>query len=122
MSVKYSGVTAATKGASAEAVASSTLVKAAIYGRDPNWGRIMAAAGMAGVAFDPNKVEIKFGKVAVVKKGVAVGRDAEEDARRVMGDSSYRITMKLGPGKAKATFLFCDIGEDYLRLNASYRS
>ena len=59
---------------------------------------------------------------SVVKKGMAVGRDAEEDARRVMGESSYRITMKLGPGKAKATYLMCDIGEDYLRLNASYRS
>ena len=106
----------------AEQIARSTLVKAAIWGRDPNWGRMMAAAGMAGVAFDPNKVEIKFGKVAVVKKGVAVGRDAEEEARRVMAESSYRITMKLGPGKAKATYLFCDIGEDYLRLNAAYRS
>ncbi|HJL16917.1 MAG TPA: bifunctional glutamate N-acetyltransferase/amino-acid acetyltransferase ArgJ [Sandaracinaceae bacterium LLY-WYZ-13_1] len=106
----------------AEQVAKSLLVKAAIYGRDPNWGRIMAAAGMAGVAFDPNKVEIKFGKVAVVKKGMGVGRDAEEDARRVMSEPSYRIRMKLGPGKAKATYTFCDIGEDYLRLNAAYRT
>lgn len=106
----------------AEQIARSTLVKAAIYGRDPNWGRIMAAAGMAGVAFDPNKVEIKFGRIAVVKKGLGLGRDAEEDARRVMSESSYPITIKLGPGKAKATFLMCDIGEDYLRLNAAYRS
>ncbi len=97
-------------------------MKAAIWGRDPNWGRMMAAAGMAGVAFDPDKVEIKFGKVAVVKKGMAVGREAEEDARRVMAESSYRVTVKLGPGKAKATYVFCDIGEDYLRLNAAYRS
>lgn len=103
-------------------IARSLLVKAAVYGRDPNWGRIMAAAGMAGVAFDPNKVEIKFGKVTVVKKGMGVGRDAEEEARRVMNESSYRITVRLGPGKAKATYLFCDIGEDYLRLNAAYRS
>ncbi len=106
----------------AEQIARSMLVKAAIWGRDPNWGRMMAAAGMAGVAFDPLKVEIKFGKVAVVKKGIRVGRAAEEEARRVMAESSYRITVKLGPGKAKATYLFCDIGEDYLRLNASYRS
>jgi len=105
-----------------EQIARSTLVKAAIWGRDPNWGRMMAAAGMAGVAFDPLKVEIKFGKVAVVKKGIRVGRTAEEEARRVMAESSYRITMKLGPGKAKASYLFCDMGEDYLRLNASYRS
>lgn len=106
----------------AEQVARSLLVKAALWGHDPNWGRIMAAAGMAGVAFDPNKVEIKFGKITVVKNGMGVGRDAEEEARRVMRESSYRITMRLGPGKAKATYRMCDIGEDYLRLNASYRS
>ncbi len=106
----------------AEQIGRSMLVKAAIWGRDPNWGRMMAAAGMAGVAFDPEKVEIKFGKVTVVRKGVAVGREAEEDARRVMAEPSYRIQMKLGPGKAKATYLFCDIGEEYLRVNASYRS
>ena len=47
---------------------------------------------------------------------------AEDDARRVMSEPSYRITMKLGPGKAKASYVFCDIGEDYLRLNAAYRS
>lgn len=105
-----------------EAVANSLLVKAAIHGRDPNWGRLMAAAGTAGVAFDPTKVEIKFGKVTVVKKGMRVGRDAEEDARRVMGDAHYRIQMKLGPGKAKSSYLFCDIGNDYLKINASYRS
>ena len=106
----------------AEQIARSMLVKAAVYGRDPNWGRIMAAAGMAGVAFDPNKVEIKFGKVTVVKKGVGVGREAEEEARRVMAESSYPIKVKLGPGKAKATYTFCDIGEEYLKINASYRS
>ena len=106
----------------AEQIARSTLVKAALWGRDPNWGRMMAAAGMAGVAFDPLKVEIKFGKVAVVKKGIRVGLAAEEEARRVMAESSYRVTIKLGPGKAKAAYLMCDIGEDYLRLNASYRS
>lgn len=106
----------------AEEIGKSLLVKAAIYGRDPNWGRIMAAAGMAGVAFDPTKVEIKIGKVTVVKKGMGVGRDAEEDARRAMSEPSYSIKVKLGPGKAKATYTFCDIGEDYIRLNAAYRT
>jgi len=105
-----------------EAIARSMLVKAAVHGRDPNWGRIMAAAGNAGVAFDLDKCEIKIGKVAVMKKGVRVGRDAEEDARRVMNDANYRITVKLGPGKAKSTYLFCDIGEEYLRVNTAYRS
>ena len=106
----------------AEEIGKSLLVKAAVYGRDPNWGRIMAAAGMAGVAFDPTKVEIKIGKVTLVRKGMGVGRDAEEDARRAMSEPSYPIIVKLGPGKAKATYTFCDIGEDYIRLNAAYRT
>lgn len=106
----------------AEQIARSMLVKAAIFGRDPNWGRIMAAAGMAGVAFDPNKVEIKIGKVAIVKKGMGLGREAEEDARRVMAEPSYPIRVRLGPGKAQATYTCCDIGDEYLRINASYRS
>jgi glutamate N-acetyltransferase/amino-acid N-acetyltransferase len=102
--------------------AKSLLVKAMIHGRDPNWGRLMAAAGMAGVAFDPEKVEIKIGKVTVVKKGMSAGRDAEEDARRAMHEPYYKISMRLGPGKARAGFLFCDIGEEYIRINAAYRS
>ena len=106
----------------AQQIAQSLLVKTAIYGRDPNWGRIMAAAGMAGVAFDPDKVEIKFGKVLVVRKGMGISREAEEDARRVMNEPSYRIQLKLGPGKPHASVTFCDIGEEYLRLNAAYRT
>jgi glutamate N-acetyltransferase / amino-acid N-acetyltransferase len=102
--------------------AKSLLVKAAVHGRDPNWGRLMAAAGMAGVAFDPDKVEIKIGKVMVVKKGISAGRDAEEEARRAMAEPYYKISMRLGPGKARAAYLFCDVGEDYIRINSQYRS
>jgi glutamate N-acetyltransferase/amino-acid N-acetyltransferase len=102
--------------------AKSLLVKAAIHGKDPNWGRLMAAAGMAGVVFDPEKVEIKIGKVTVVKKGMSAGRDAEEEARRQMHEPYYKISMRLGPGKARAAYLFCDIGSEYIRINAAYRS
>jgi glutamate N-acetyltransferase/amino-acid N-acetyltransferase len=102
--------------------AKSLLVKAMIHGKDPNWGRLMAAAGMAGVAFDPEKVEIKIGKVTVVKRGMSAGREAEEEARRAMHEPSYSIKMRLGPGKARAAYLFCDIGHDYIDINASYRS
>ena len=102
--------------------AKSLLVKAMIHGRDPNWGRLMAAAGMAGVAFDPEKVEIKIGKATVVRKGMGVGREAEEEARRAMHEPYYTIKMRLGPGKAHASYVFCDIGEEYIRLNAAYRS
>ncbi len=100
--------------------AKSLLVKAMIHGKDPNWGRLMAAAGMAGVAFDPEKVEIKIGKVTVVKRGMSAGREAEEEARKAMHEPSYSIKMRLGPGKAHASYLFCDIGHDYIDINASY--
>lgn len=102
--------------------AKSLLVKAMIHGKDPNWGRLMAAAGMAGVAFDPDKVEIKIGKATVVKKGMGVGREAEEEARRAMHEPAYTIKIRLGPGKASASYLLCDIGEEYIRINSSYRS
>jgi glutamate N-acetyltransferase/amino-acid N-acetyltransferase len=106
----------------AQEVARSLLVKTAVHGRDPNWGRILAAAGMAGVAFDPHKVEIKFGKVTVAKKGLGLGAEAEAQAKRVMSEPSYTITLKLGPGKAKAHYLFCDVGAAYVDVNAGYRS
>ncbi|MGF1469281.1 MAG: bifunctional glutamate N-acetyltransferase/amino-acid acetyltransferase ArgJ [Sandaracinaceae bacterium] len=99
-------------------IAKSLLVKSMVHGRSPNWGRLMAAAGTAGVAFDPNKVDIKFGRVTVVKKGLGQGPEAEEQARRVMAEPSYTIALKLGPGKAKAHYLFCDVGNDYLAINA----
>jgi len=106
----------------AESVARSILVKTAIHGRDPNWGRILAAAGNSGVAFDEDAVEIRFGDVVVCKKGLATGGDADERARRVMERPEYTIQLKLGPGKTGASYLTCDIGEEYVRINSAYRS
>lgn len=106
----------------AEKIANSLLVKTAIHGKDPNWGRILAAAGNAGVAFDPDKVEIRFDQVVVVRKGCGVGPNAEEDARRVMHNPEYAIRVKLGGGKSQARYLMCDVGAEYIRINASYRS
>lgn len=103
-------------------VAKSLLVKTAVHGQDPNWGRILAAAGMAGVAFDLEKVELRYGKALVVRKGVAVGPEAEDEARRVMQESSYPIRLKLGDGTGTATYTFCDIGHEYIDINAHYRS
>ena len=106
----------------AESVARSLLVKTALHGADPNWGRILAAAGTAGVAFDPDKVEIRFDQIVVVRRGIAVGPAAEHDAREVMRRPEYTIRLKLGPGKAKSRYLTCDLGREYIRINASYRS
>jgi len=106
----------------ARAVAGSLLVKTAIHGEDPNWGRILAAAGNAGVAFDPDKVEIRFDRVVVARKGMAIGPGAEQEAKGVMQQPEYTIRVKIGGGKAKARYVMCDIGHDYVTLNGSYRS
>ncbi len=104
----------------AQRVASSLLVKTAIHGCDPNWGRILSAAGMAGVSFDPTKVEIRIGNVVIAKKGMAAGGDAQQRAAEVMREAEYVIRIKLGPGTAKAHYTFCDIGHEYVRINGEY--
>ncbi|MEM9191118.1 MAG: bifunctional glutamate N-acetyltransferase/amino-acid acetyltransferase ArgJ [Myxococcota bacterium] len=104
----------------AERVATSLLVKAAIHGCDPNWGRILSAAGMAPVAIDLNKVEIRIGKVVVFKKGAGLGPSAEADAREQMRQAEYTIRIKLGSGTGNAHYLLCDIGPEYIRVNSAY--
>ncbi len=106
----------------AERIASSLLVKTAVHGCDPNWGRIISAAGMAGVAFDPNKVEIRIGDVVVAKNGMAAGGGAEQRAAEAMKEAEYSIKIKLGPGNSKAHYTFCDIGHEYVKINADYHT
>jgi glutamate N-acetyltransferase/amino-acid N-acetyltransferase len=103
----------------AERVARSLLVKTAVHGGDPNWGRIVAAAGMADVAFEPDQVEVRIGTTVVCEKGVAVS-GAEGDAARAMAADEYPIRLKLGSGKGKAHYWLCDIGHDYVTLNSEY--
>ncbi|MFW6050718.1 MAG: bifunctional glutamate N-acetyltransferase/amino-acid acetyltransferase ArgJ [Myxococcota bacterium] len=106
----------------AERVATSLLVKTALHGCDPNWGRIIAAAGMAGVAFDPSKVEIRFDDVIVARKGLAVGQVAEAAARQVMQRPEYTLRLRIGPGRARGHHYTCDLGHEYVRINADYRT
>jgi glutamate N-acetyltransferase / amino-acid N-acetyltransferase len=102
------------------AVANSTLVKTAIYGNDANWGRIMAALGYSGVAMREQKVDVYFGKVGVVHKGLATGKDKE--AGEVLKGKEISIRIDLHLGKAFAKILTCDMTEDYIRINADYRT
>ena len=105
----------------AERVARSLLVKTAVHGGDPNWGRIVAAAGMAGVAFEPDRVEVCIGSTVVCRNGVAVpDAEAEAEAAQAMRADEYPIRLKLGPGKGKAHYWFCDLGHDYVTLNSEY--
>jgi len=106
----------------AQRVATSLLVKTAMHGKDANWGRILSAAGMAGVRFDPEKVAIQINDVAIVRRGVAVGADAERKAARIMRGKRYEIRVKLAEGKGTARYLTSDLGHSYVDVNAGYRS
>jgi glutamate N-acetyltransferase/amino-acid N-acetyltransferase len=108
--------------AAAKAVADSPLVKTAIFGQDPNWGRIMAALGRCGVDFDPAGVDIYIGKMKVVRKGQGKGPAAEKRAARIMGSGEVIITVDLGQGPAGVEVLTCDLSPEYVAINADYRT
>ena len=106
----------------ARAIANSPLVKTAIAGSDPNWGRILSAAGNAGIAFDPRRVDIDFQGVAVCRAGLAA--DFSEGALKAKLDEpecSVKFTIR-GRGRGKARFWTCDFTEGYIKINASYRT
>ncbi len=106
----------------ARSIANSPLVKTAIAGADPNWGRIICAAGYSGVKFDPLKVDILFQGVAVCKSGLAA--DFDEDALKARLDAAevdIRFVIK-GAGKGTARFWTCDFTDGYIRINGSYRT
>jgi glutamate N-acetyltransferase/amino-acid N-acetyltransferase len=105
----------------AERVARSLLVKTAIHGCDPNWGRILSAAGVAGVSFDPTEVAIEIGDVVVAKDGMGVD-GVERRAADVMKRAEYTIRVTLGRGRGESHITFCDIGHEYVRINADYRT
>lgn len=105
----------------ARAVAESLLVKTAIFGMDPNWGRIAAALGYSGAVFDPEKLELWFDDLQIVKDGVAADYD-EEGAKRLLVKNNVRITANLNAGEAEATVWTCDLSDEYIKINASYRS
>jgi glutamate N-acetyltransferase/amino-acid N-acetyltransferase len=106
----------------ARAIANSPLVKTAIAGSDPNWGRILSAAGNAGVAFDPARTDIHMQGVAVCKSGLAAPFSEQELKKKLDApDCDIRVAVK-GKGKGEARFWTCDLTEGYIRINASYRT
>jgi glutamate N-acetyltransferase/amino-acid N-acetyltransferase len=106
----------------ARSVASSPLVKTAIAGSDPNWGRILAAAGYAGVAFDPSKVDIFLQDVLVCRKGLAAEYD-EDKLKESLSRSPVQIRVQLtGRGTGEARYFTCDLTEGYIQINGSYRT
>jgi glutamate N-acetyltransferase/amino-acid N-acetyltransferase len=106
----------------ADTVAHSNLFKTALFGEDANWGRILAAAGRAGVAVDPEKIDVRFGPVLMVKDGLGCGKTAEAEATKILKQSEFDITIDLKSGKGHAAVFTCDFSIDYVKINADYRS
>ena len=106
----------------ARTVAESPLVKTAFNGEDPNWGRIIAAAGRAGVLFDPNLADLFIGEVAVFLNGAPATGDWEEPAHTVMKLREFSVTLDLKSGTGEATLFTTDFSKDYVRINAEYRT
>ncbi len=106
----------------ARAIGNSPLVKTAIAGSDPNWGRILCAAGYSGANFDPAKVSIKLQGTLVCRNGFAVDFDETALKKKLdEGDCSIRFTLE-GKGKGETQFFTCDLTEGYIRINGSYRT
>ncbi len=101
-------------------VANSNLVKTAVYGSDANWGRIMAAIGYSGIGINEEKIDIYFGKIRIAHKGLATGKDAE--ASKLLGEKNIKIVIDLHLGASSARVLTCDLTEEYIRVNAKYRT
>jgi glutamate N-acetyltransferase/amino-acid N-acetyltransferase len=106
----------------ADTVANSPLVKTALFGEDANWGRILGAAGRAGVTFDPARTDLYFDDVRMVTAGVGCGAEAEAAATAVLKQPELKITLDLNGGAGAASVLTCDFSVEYVRINADYRS
>ena len=109
----------------AKSVICSSLTKAAIFGHDANWGRILCAMGYSGARFDPERVDLYFesaaGKMQIIKDGVAVDY-SEEQATRILSEPAVTAVADIKMGDAKATAWGCDLTFDYVKINADYRS
>ena len=108
-----------------KSVVTSSLVKAAIYGHDANWGRILCAMGYSGAQFDPEKVDLFFesaaGKLQIIENGVAVNY-SEEEATKILSEPEVTAIADVKMGDATATAWGCDLTYDYVKINADYRS
>ncbi|HEX5850026.1 MAG TPA: bifunctional glutamate N-acetyltransferase/amino-acid acetyltransferase ArgJ [Rubrobacter sp.] len=105
----------------AKSIVGSNLVKAAVFGEDANWGRVITAMGYSGVAFDPEGVDLWFGPVKVFSRGEPVPHE-EAEANATLAGDEVKITARLGEGDASAVAWGCDLSYEYVRINGSYRT
>ncbi|MGE5188684.1 MAG: bifunctional glutamate N-acetyltransferase/amino-acid acetyltransferase ArgJ [Gemmatimonadota bacterium] len=106
----------------ARAVATSPLVKTAVYGGDINWGRVIAAVGRAGIAVDPGRAEVTFAGEKVLRRGMRTDPEAERRAAPKIRKDAYGIEVALGLGRGSWFLYFSDLTHDYIRINAGYRT
>ncbi len=106
----------------ASKIANSPLVKTMFTGCDPNWGRLMASAGASGAKFNPEKVDIYFNDLHYVSKGIIIDYALEDKAYEIMKELQYTITIDLNAGNCSTKFYTCDLTQDYIKINADYRS
>jgi glutamate N-acetyltransferase/amino-acid N-acetyltransferase len=104
------------------AIANSSLVKTAFFGEDCNWGRILAAIGSSGVKVRPERIDLSMGPVQIVKNGVGLGKDQEEQTQEILKEREIDLGVHLHQGNAQAEVLTCDLSFDYVKINASYRT
>ena len=109
----------------AKSIITSSLTKAAIFGHDANWGRILCAMGYSGAKFDPDDVELSFisaaGSILIFKDGVAADY-SEEEATKILSEPEVTVLADMKSGAASATAWGCDLTYDYVKINADYRS
>ena len=108
-----------------KSVVCSSLTKAAIFGHDANWGRILCAMGYSGAQFDPERVDLYFesaaGRIQLIENGVALPY-SEEEATRILSEPAVTAIADIKMGEASATAWGCDLSYDYVKINADYRS
>lgn len=106
----------------ASAISHSPLVKTAFYGEDVNWGRILAAAGRSGVEVDPERMDLWYEDVHLVRSGCPVGGQAEEAAKEVAARREFTVRLDLGMGPGEFVMHTCDLSHEYVTINASYKT
>jgi glutamate N-acetyltransferase/amino-acid N-acetyltransferase len=106
----------------AYSIAHSPLVKTAFFGMDANWGRILCALGHSGIQMNPDRIDVFFDKMLIVRNGMGVGGQREEKAGHILRNKSFKVTVDLHQGKGEFSVFTSDLSIDYVKINASYRS
>ena len=106
----------------AESIAKSPLCKTAWFGADPNWGRILCAAGYSGISFDPTKADLDMQGVPVVRGGMDANVMSEAELSKVVDTKELHIDLNLNSGDAAFTVWTCDLTYEYVKINADYHT